>query len=181
MSSHDIWGYFPELLTLRGSLLVRVTRLDVWNLLAGVNTLWLFWAALSVLCARSHLTLCDPVNCSPPGSSVHRVFQAITLERIATSYSRGSSQPRDRTRSSCISCTGRWFFTTSTSWEALSEKLPLVKVHHSIWQKWTSVQGRMRTYLCGKSDCLDDYCVRIARNENEIKKNRNYIWKLEFV
>ena len=42
-------------------------------------------------------TLCDPMGCSLPGSSVHRIFQAIVLEWIAISFSRGSSQPRDRT------------------------------------------------------------------------------------
>ena len=47
--------------------------------------------------AQSCLTLCDPMNCSLPGSSVHGIFQAIVLEWIAISFSRGSSQPRDRT------------------------------------------------------------------------------------
>ena len=39
-------------------------------------------------------TLCDPIDCSLPGSSVHGIFQAIVLEWIAISISRGSSQPR---------------------------------------------------------------------------------------
>ena len=39
--------------------------------------------------------------CSPPGSSIHVTFQVRILEQVATSYSRGSSQPRDRT---CVSC-----------------------------------------------------------------------------
>ena len=50
-----------------------------------------------VLVAQSCPTLCDPVDCSPPGSSVHEIFQARVLEWVAISYSRGSSQPRDRT------------------------------------------------------------------------------------
>ena len=41
-------------------------------------------------------TLCDPMDCSPPGSSVHGILQARTLEWVAISSSRGSSQPRDR-------------------------------------------------------------------------------------
>jgi len=41
------------------------------------------------------LTLCDPLDCSPPGSSVHEIFQARILEWIAIPFSRGSSQPRD--------------------------------------------------------------------------------------
>ena len=47
-------------------------------------------------------TLCHPMDCSLPGSSVDEIFQAIVLEWIAISFSRGSSQPRDRTRVSCI-------------------------------------------------------------------------------
>ena len=52
--------------------------------------------------AQSCPTLCDPVDCSLPGSSVHGIFQAIVLEWLAISFSRGSSQPRDRTWVSCI-------------------------------------------------------------------------------
>ena len=55
--------------------------------------------------AKSRLTLCAPMDCSPPGSSVHGIPQARILEWVVTSFSRGSSQPRDRT---CISCIGRW-------------------------------------------------------------------------
>ena len=47
-------------------------------------------------------TLCDSVDCSPPGSSVHGILQARILEWVAISFSRGSSQPRDQTRVSCI-------------------------------------------------------------------------------
>ena len=42
-------------------------------------------------------TLCSPMDCSLPGSSVHGIFQAIVLEWIAISFSRGSSQPRSQT------------------------------------------------------------------------------------
>ena len=54
--------------------------------------------------AQSCLTLCDPMDCSPPGSSVHGILQARILEWVAISSSRGSSQPRVPT---CISCIGR--------------------------------------------------------------------------
>ena len=47
-------------------------------------------------------TLCDPVDCSLPGSSVHGIFQGIVLEWVAISFSRGSSQPRAQTRVSHI-------------------------------------------------------------------------------
>ena len=52
------------------------------------------------------LTLCDPVDCSPPGSSVHGILQARILEWVAMPSDRGSSQPGDQTCVSCISCVG---------------------------------------------------------------------------
>ena len=52
-------------------------------------------------------TLCDPVDCSPLGFSVHGILQARILEWVAVSSSRGSSQPRDQTRISYVSCIGR--------------------------------------------------------------------------
>ena len=52
------------------------------------------------------LTLCNPVNCSPPGSSVHGILQARALEEFAM-----LSQPRDRTCISCLSCIASEFFT----------------------------------------------------------------------
>ena len=53
---------------------------------------------LCCCCLLGHVWLsCDPMDCSPPGSSVHGIIQASILEWVATSSSRGSSQPRDRT------------------------------------------------------------------------------------
>ena len=57
--------------------------------------------------AQSCLTLCDPMDCSLSGSSVHGIFQARLLEWIAISFSRGSSRPRNRTPVSRIA--GRCF------------------------------------------------------------------------
>ena len=44
---------------------------------------------------QSCLTLCDPMDCSHPGSSIHGILQARKLEWVAISFCRGSSQPRD--------------------------------------------------------------------------------------
>ena len=55
---------------------------------------------------------------SLPGSSVHRRFQARTLEWVAMPSSRGSSRPRDWTHVSCSSCVSRWFFTAEPPGEA---------------------------------------------------------------
>ena len=64
--------------------------------------------------AQSCPTLCDPIDCGPPGSSVHGIFQARILEWVAISYSRGSFQPRDRTHGSGTSCIAGGFFTTES-------------------------------------------------------------------
>ena len=63
---------------------------------------------------QSCLTLCDPVNCSPPGSSVHGISQATILEWVAIPSSRESSRPRDWTCVSCVSCTGSWILYQHT-------------------------------------------------------------------
>ena len=52
-------------------------------------------------------TLCDPVDCSSPDSSVHGILQTRTLEWVAIPFSRGSSRPRNQTQISCIA--GRFF------------------------------------------------------------------------
>ena len=62
--------------------------------------------------AQSCPTLCDPMDCSLPGSSVHGIFQARVLEWVAISFSRGSSQPRDQTWVSRIA--GRSFTIWAT-------------------------------------------------------------------
>ena len=54
-------------------------------------------------------TLCDPMDCSPPGSSVHGICQARILEWVAFPFSRASSQPRDHTH---VSISAGGFFTT---------------------------------------------------------------------
>ena len=66
----------------------------------------------------SCVTLGNSVDCSPPGSSVHGIFQARILEWVAVSYSRGSPQYRDRTRISFVSCIGRRILYHCTTWEA---------------------------------------------------------------
>ena len=62
--------------------------------------------------AQSCLILCDPMDCSLPGSSIHGIFQARVLEWGAISFSRGSSSPKDQTRVSHI--VGRHFTVWAT-------------------------------------------------------------------
>ena len=56
--------------------------------------------------------LFDPMDCSPPGSSVHGILQARILEWAAMLSSRGSSRPRDQTGVTWVSCIAGGFFTT---------------------------------------------------------------------
>ena len=67
------------------------------------------------VCVQSHPTLCDPMDCSSPGSSVHRIFQERILQWVAVFCARGSCQHRDRTNVSCI---GRWVLYHCATWEA---------------------------------------------------------------
>ena len=76
------------------------------------------------------LTIWDPDNCSPPGFSVHVIFQARILKRVASSYSR-SSWTRDQKRFSCA-LTGRFFYH-STTWKASYSSTNLLKNSSLIW------------------------------------------------
>ena len=72
----------------------------------------LYYRPLHQKVTQSCLTLCDPMECSLPGSSIHGILQARVLEWVAISFSRGSSRPRDQTRVSCIA--GRCFTIWAT-------------------------------------------------------------------
>ena len=64
------------------------------------------------LVSQSYPTRCCPLDCSPPGSSVHGILQTRILDWVAIPFSRGSSWPRDQTRLSCIA--GRLFAIWAT-------------------------------------------------------------------
>ena len=81
-----------------------------------------------MLVAHSGPTLCESMDCSPPGFSIHGILQASILEWVAIPFSRGSSQPRNQTRVSCF--TGR-FFTIWVTWEADTSTLQAYS-HHTI-------------------------------------------------
>ena len=71
---------------------------------------WSGWSPSEWSCS----ILCDPMDCSPPGSSVHGVSQARRLEWVSISFSRASSWPRDWT---WVSCIGRWILYHQATWE----------------------------------------------------------------
>ena len=85
----------------------------------GVSKSWtqlsdwteLNWTELSLF---SHVRLCHPMHCSPPGSSLYGIPQAGIMEWISMPCSRESSEPRDQT---CISWTAGGFFTHWVTWK----------------------------------------------------------------
>ena len=86
--------------------------------LKGVWGLWMsdLISQSSISCMHAKLlqlcpTLCNPMDYSPPGSSVHRILQARILEWVAMPSSRGSSWPKDQIHASCISSIAVRFFT----------------------------------------------------------------------
>ena len=72
------------------------------------------------LCVRAQScpTLCNPMDCCPPGSSIHGVLQARMLKWVVMQSSRGASRPKDWTRISLVCCTCRRVLCHCTTWEA---------------------------------------------------------------
>ena len=89
VSAHTSWKQFSESLVIPMPL-----SLPPW-LQPSVILVEDYYVCVCPV-AQSFLTLCDSVDCSPPGSSVHGILQARTLEWVAISFSRESPQPRDR-------------------------------------------------------------------------------------
>ena len=87
-----------------------------------------------------HQTLCNSMDCSPPGFSVPGIFQARIPEWVAISYSRGSSWPRDQTHISCILAGG--FFTTlppgKLLWNMNSTELSIEGFWSKFKQPWAA-------------------------------------------
>ena len=109
--------------------------IGIWAIFVGI-----FFFPHSCLCSvvQSCLTLCDPMDCSPPGSSIHGIFRSRILEWVAISSSRGSSQPRDWT---CVSCAGRWILYHWATREALFHTATAAKSLQSCPTLWNSRDG----------------------------------------
>ena len=109
---------------------------------------------------ESCLTLCGPMDCRLPGSSVHGIFQARVMEWVTISFSGGSSQPRDWTQVSFV--VGRRF----TIWATREVCVPLKFIHveiltHKVMElggrafgRWLGYEGRSLMY--GNSALIKD-------------------------
>ena len=88
-------------------------------------------SAVVVVWSLNCVWLCDPMDCSPPGSSVHGILQARILEWVFMPSSRGSSQPRDWT---LLYCNASGFFTI---WATREDERRGLKV----WLEWVGQTG----------------------------------------
>ena len=91
-------------------------------------------------------TLCDPMHCRPPGTSVHGILQARILQWVAMPSSRGSSWPRDRILISCVSCIAGRFFTVWATRKNFSHQSLLSKRGRSHRLFHTCVNDRPRVF-----------------------------------
>ena len=97
---------------------------------------------VNVLVAQSCLTLCDPVDCSPPGSSVRGILQARILEWVVIPFSRRSSQPRDQTWVSCTA--GRFCLSEPPS----SHQLATIYIESIVYMLLLLLNRFSRVRLC---------------------------------
>ena len=67
--------------------------------------------------AQASPALCDPMDCSPPSSSVHGIFQARILEWVAIFFSKGTSRPRHQIHVSWVAYIGRQILYHCAIWE----------------------------------------------------------------
>ena len=97
---------------------LRIRRPKYWSFnISPSNDKNSYWKNFRwIKSVLSCVWLCDPVDCSPPGSSVHGISQARILEWVAISSSRGSSWPRVQTSISWGSCIGRQILCHWATW-----------------------------------------------------------------
>ena len=138
------------------------TWADIWHqfnrTLLSCKTCPLFWQLKPnywfTICTQVHyvhaclvtqscMTLCDPLDCSPPGSSVHEIIQARILEWVVMPSSRESSWPRNQTLISCVFCIADGFFTHWAVREAPVQYI--IYLNASILYLWTLTTSNART------------------------------------
>ena len=120
--------------------------------------------------SQSCPTLCDPVDCSPPGSSIPGILQARILEWVAISFSRGSSQPRGLTQVSRIA--GRCFNFWATREVSYFSPTLISEIVKPFWPSWLNPvmvlslgQARTRAGTSPHQANVDDLSVTPVDHE----------------
>ena len=156
---HFLFPFSPFSLFVFSSCLESITYTYYSSTLVFIIVLALC-VCLCVLVAQSCLTLCNPMSCTLPGSSVHGIFQARILEWVVMPFSRGSSPPRGQTWVSCIA--GRLFTVWATREAcvlALVLYLNIFNVHHQ------SFCSTLQSSICW---------MKIVFEETSHKANKKY-------
>ena len=120
----------------------KIITLHTLNIYSAVCQLYLnktgknkwgltFTLTACMLSCFSHVWLCDPMDCSPLGSSVHGILQARTMEWVAMPFSRGSFRPRDWTHISLYPALAGGFFTTDTTMNKWGNLIPIIRGYSS--------------------------------------------------
>ena len=126
-----------------------------------------------VVCVR---LFCDPVNCSPPGSSLHGI-----LEWVAIAFFRGSFQPRDW---ACISCIGRWILYHWATREALLVICSYPKSGQAEDQMCLCLIGGVCHTTEAKGVCtlifISDYEWKVLHPMKEISVTSDWLYEVYF-
>ena len=128
-----------------------------------VKNMWVKWNIMFVLVAQLCLTLCNPVDCSPPGSPVHGILQGRIPEWVAIPFPRGSSQSRDWTFGFCI--VGRFF----TIWVTGKAQNGTLFSHKKEWKIAT----------CSNMDGPRDHHTKWNVTEKQILYDITYMWNFK--
>ena len=132
------------------SLQEGITNSEVADTITtGVPLHYSFWN-LGFMCLVSQLSpnICDPMDCSPPGSHVHGILQARILEWVGMPSSRWSSQPRDQTQVFCIAS---GFFTIWATRDALG----FIVIAMKLWVSSVCRSGACHVGQMVASECTE--------------------------
>ena len=104
-------------------------------------------------------TLCGPMNCSPPVSSVHRILQARILEWVAIFFSRGSSWPRNLTGVSCIA--GGFFTSWATRQSPNGYNIHVImdSLHFFKFENFYASKGAIQKLETQPTECKKNICT----------------------